>query len=174
MTEFIYTEADDSTPIETFVGLSRLLQLYPKIGWLKDPTLLTDQNFIKQGAHVRVVTDSPRPAAAEYQNAVPSYEKQQDGTWLKIWTLQDKMTVAEAKQLLAERANKLYWSKILLTDELPTPAETLAANGDPSLVDIAGRVAFWFPKLQTFAGNVTGASTLAQCFTLYEQLKNAA
>jgi len=161
MAEFVLTTQDGETALNVLTSVSALRKQFSRVSFPKSG--ITDELLAAHGLPARVLVDAPRPALAGGESTFAQPEKQVDGSWLKVWT-KTRITLAQAKARLAQDAIKLYQTKV----QTVTPGEVLSAG---LLGAWQANETTYKPHLDTFAAAVQAASTVDECYTLYQQLQ---
>jgi len=166
MTRIVITSPDGFTKVQTVTSIAALKQAFPRFSPTAAPT---DAHFIAQGLPARISAETASPATSFGQTAADDDERQPDGTWLQTWSVQ-QITLAEAKSRLADLAVSTYWTKM---QAVPSTSELTGAAGSYATV-ITDRETRFQPKLAQVRTDIQAASTVADAFAVFVQLRDLA
>lgn len=111
-----------------------------------------------------VVEETARPSTGYGETAVEGPPELVDGTWRQTWQVQS-ITLAEAKQRLAQRAAEIYVQKVTAV----TPQQLLQGG---YVGAIQARDAHFKPRLDDVAARIQSASTIAEAYAIYQELES--
>lgn len=116
---------------------------------------------------VVLVHDTDKPDTVWGERAVEAADPVNDaGTWRQDWTV-ETITLAEAKQELAQMAVGLYWSRFIA---VPSVAEFQAA-GRSGVAVLQARVARFQPAIDDVATRIQNAGNTADAYAIYQELE---
>ena len=136
-------------------------KIYPDLTLGTD---LNDASFV-DWPRIVLIHPTPQPPAnfgETVQEQPPAFS---NGAWREVWTKQT-ITLAQAKQQLADLAVQIYWTKM---QDTPSRQELQNAGRSYATV-IQSREARFKPKLDDVATRIQNASTIAEAYQIYLEL----
>jgi hypothetical protein len=132
----------------------------PSRGWPSKPGPATFE-----GTPYAVVEETLPPTTSYGEKPVEGPPQKIGDVWLQTWSVQT-ITVAQAKQQLANLAINIYWEKFLSVPGV-TEFQQAGRNG---VTVLQARATRFQSAIDSVAARIQAATTIAEAYAIYQEL----